>query len=281
MTHDHQRTRFLRQVAAWILAQEPLNQLTNPCRDDLITSLVRQWLTYQRQATLVSREEQYYVILIEDRNEIQGVNVEPFPASEWWDGSMRDWHFDEDQLEDALCQLNMGQSAEFENRDGIRVRVWTNPKERKKGIEPVEPVAPKAPGRRQYRKFAQDVLANIVELKHPWIEQGDLITSLVRQWLTYDGHAMILTEECEYRIRCVAKPDGGNEVGWEGLPTRPARNLVASGVASEEIPDLLHRLNSGQTPEITLVNGRRIRLSMNPRSGHLDLEPIDLPPLLR
>src|SRR5947209_19936988 len=116
MTHDHPRTRFLRQVAAWILAQEPLNRLTNPCRDDLITSLVRQWLTYQRQATLVSREEQYYVILIEDRNEIQGVNVEPFPASAWWEGCMRDWHFDQDQLEDALCQLNMGQSAELENR---------------------------------------------------------------------------------------------------------------------------------------------------------------------
>src|SRR5438270_346815 len=79
-------------------------------QEDLVTSLVRQWVSYGGCASLFLGERQLYFLL---KTTPLG---KPFVVSEsvragWRERLLQDWKIDPDDLPDVFEQLNRGQSA--------------------------------------------------------------------------------------------------------------------------------------------------------------------------
>src|SRR5262245_2772283 len=101
------RSQTLRYLANQFLANLPDDALTSP-RDDLATSLVRQWLTNDDHATLFIRDEQHYLrpsIRSENKAAIDGRRED---AGSWFRQMMRDWEVDDAALREGIRQLNIG-----------------------------------------------------------------------------------------------------------------------------------------------------------------------------
>ena len=54
------------------------------------------------------------------------------------DGFMKDWNFDAALEQKILADLNQFQVSEFENRDGLALRMRVDPQERRVSLEQVE-----------------------------------------------------------------------------------------------------------------------------------------------
>jgi hypothetical protein len=93
----------------------------------------------------------------------------------------------------------------------------------------------------------------------------DLALSLVRQWLTNDGHAGVVTPTRQFWFRVVPNRDA-IEVGTGPAEGRWGRALGEWGVAAEEVPGLLHRLNLPQAAVCRTGDGRTIRLRVEPKT---------------
>ncbi len=95
--------------------------------------------------------------------------------------------------------------------------------------------------------------------------RNELATSLVRQWLTNDGHAMVVTSTHQFWFRIVARSDGC-EVGFNKAKSNWGRILSQSWhVDEEEIPGLLHQLNLCQSVLCHTTEGRMVRLWIEPK----------------
>lgn len=278
VSRDRRRARMLRKIAEDIVAQARLDELTGLPADDVATSMMRQWLTFDGHATFLSEEVQVYFLERPVRQQ-EKVSLTPMPIGDWFRRIMRDWDFGNDQLDGILKQLNLGQSAEIKNRQGVRLRLWVNPKEKSKGIEPVGPTTQPAPPRRDYRKIAQDMLDNTFGEELPAAVRDDLATSLVRQWLTFDGHGLVLTPDSRHFFQLTPRPDGGCSVEVRRESGRRlAQELVACGIAPDAVNEVIHRLNLRQTPEFPDAHGRPCRLSVDPKSGRVRLQRIEVQP---
>jgi hypothetical protein len=95
----------------------------------------------------------------------------------------------------------------------------------------------------------------------------DLATSLVRQWLTTDGHAGLITPTHQHWFQMVAHADGRLEVGlstsegnWAHILTRDWR------VDEEDVPGLILRLNLCQSALFRNAAGLTIRLRVEPKT---------------
>ena len=96
--------------------------------------------------------------------------------------------------------------------------------------------------------------------------RNELATSLVRQWLTNDGHAGLVTPTCQCWFRLVTHEDGRLEVGVKKSEGRWGRALSQDwNVAEEEIPGLLHQLNLCQSVLCRNGAGQTIRLRIKPK----------------
>src|SRR5438105_2881812 len=133
-------SRFNSQVLRQ-LAEEILNEIggqfdvPEPDRRDFVTALVRQWISYDGSATLFVGDQQLYLQL--EITPLGNYRVSLSPDSKGWNQRiLDDWNISPDDLPDVLAQLNRGQSAEVINQEGIPVRLWVNPKERSRGVEP-------------------------------------------------------------------------------------------------------------------------------------------------
>jgi len=106
----------------------------------------------------------------------------PAPGLVGWTKQLtEDWKIDPDDLDEIFDQLNRGQSAEVINGDGIPLRLWVNPKEKGRGVEPLieEPVAP---GRKpDYRKIAATELEQQFGAELDPAEMEELICSIAKQ----------------------------------------------------------------------------------------------------
>ncbi len=114
------------------------------------------------------------------------------------------------------------------------------------------------------RKIAEKVLARHLGDLDAAV-RDDLATSLVRQWVTNDGHAGFVTPTRQFWFQMVTKGDGV-EVGfspvegnWGGVLTEEWH------VAEEEVPALLHRLNLCQSVLCRTADGLTIRLRIEPK----------------
>src|SRR5262245_23704658 len=80
-------------------------------REDLATSLVRQWVTYDGQASLFIGEQQVSFVL--GKTPLGNPRAVPVPGlSGWLKILARDWKIDSASWPDIAEQLNRGQSAE-------------------------------------------------------------------------------------------------------------------------------------------------------------------------
>lgn len=92
-----------------------------------------------------------------------------------------------------------------------------------------------------------------------------LATSLVRQWLTHDGHAGFVTPTHEFWFEMVVK-GASAEVGVTAVQMNWGKTLAEDwNVPDEEIPDLLHRLNLCQTAVAFSSDGRTLRMRLEPK----------------
>ncbi len=95
---------------------------------------------------------------------------------------------------------------------------------------------------------------------------NDLAISLVRQWLTNDGYAGLVTPTHECWFHMVPKEVSSVDVGLRKKKQNWSRHLTRRWqVDEEEIPELLHRLNLCQSVLCRTTDGRTIRLWMEPK----------------
>lgn len=111
-----------------------LPDLTPEEKDGLITSVVRQWITHEGHAFLMNEEaERCYLVLRQTAdgyemtvNEVDGDALNPF---------LCDWQIDRELIPEIVHDLNLRQSAEVTNRNGLALRFSVNPQKRSISIE--------------------------------------------------------------------------------------------------------------------------------------------------
>ena len=95
-------------------------------RTELVTSVIRQWLTNEGWAGLFTIAVNYWLNLIERNGKaLAGVMVHPSEIRR----RLKTWLVDEADLPGIVHQLSLSQSATFVNAANQSVRVSTNPKE--------------------------------------------------------------------------------------------------------------------------------------------------------
>ena len=94
-----------------------------------------------------------------------------------------------------------------------------------------------------------------------------LATSLVRQWLTNDGHAGFVTTTHRHWIRLVPQEDGGVKVGSQKVAGSWGAVLSQDWHLEEDkIPEFLHQLNLCQSAQCRNKDGRTISLRIEPKA---------------
>jgi hypothetical protein len=127
----------------------------------------------------------------------------------------------------------------------------------------------------------QNALRNIAEAEldrrigqlDPRMRQ-ELATSLVRQWITSDGHAGLVTPLAHYWFRMIRTDAGGFEVGFDAQPPRFMDRLHDWKVPDGDIPELLHQLNLCQEVLCRSEAGRQLHLRMLAKERTLLVEPV-------
>jgi hypothetical protein len=115
------------------------------------------------------------------------------------------------------------------------------------------------------RKIAESVLASHFGDLDPEVMQ-ELATSLVRQWLTNDGHAGFVTSSHQHWFRAVPREDDGVEVGSSSPDGDWARVLSHDWqVDEDDVPELLHSLNLCQSALCRTADGRTIQVRVEPK----------------
>lgn len=107
-----------------------------------------------------------------------------------------------------------------------------------------------------------------------------LVTSIVRQWTTYEGRAGILTLAVHYWLSVEHK---GNQVvvGSGVTPATLPRHLATWKVLERDLQRIVLDLNLSQTATFVNLDGLTVRVRMDPRDHHFefaevpDLEPAD------
>ena len=117
----------LRKLAETELAK-CFKGLDDGVMNDLATSLVRQWLTYEGHAGVVTSTHQcwFRLVSMEDSPEVV------VSQAEWhWGRTLsRDWHVDDEEIPGLLHQLNLCQSVLYRTAVGLTIRLWVEPEER-------------------------------------------------------------------------------------------------------------------------------------------------------
>jgi hypothetical protein len=103
--------------------------------------------------------------------------------------------------------------------------------------------------------------------------RNELATSLVRQWITNEGFAGLVMPTRRYWFRMIAKEDGGLELGVSKSEGNWDRVLTEEWhIDKEEVAGLLHRLNLCQFVLCRTIDGRTVRLRIEPKERTLRCE---------
>ena len=117
----------LRKIAESVLTKH-LGDLDAAVRDELATSLVRQWLANDGHAGLVLPTWQCWFRMVKKG---EGFEVGFDKAEGTWGSVLsRDMQVDKDEVPAVLHQLNVCQSVLCRTADGRTIRLWIEPKER-------------------------------------------------------------------------------------------------------------------------------------------------------
>jgi hypothetical protein len=243
-------------------------------REEFATSVVRQWLTYDGSAAVFLGDELVYLVL--GRTPLGKTSVVTESAGRGWVRRLtRDWKVSPDDLPGAIDQLSRGQSAEVVNGDGVPLRLWVNPRERRHGVEPLAGEGPRPGGARDYCQVAADELEKEFGDGLDPEELDELARSVARQWRRYAGHACLFLDGREQlALRLDESGDGTCEV----VATRTAVDLEGTlsglGFPPATIPELIARLNLAQEVGFRDRNGARARLWFDPQAQRLRIQPV-------
>ncbi len=117
----------LRKIAENEIA-ECFGELNAVVRNDLATSLVRQWLTYEGHAGIVTATHQCWFHLIEKGDHLDvGFGR---GAGNLGKILMEEWGLQRAEIAEVLHRLNLYQSVLYRRGDGRTLRLWIEPKER-------------------------------------------------------------------------------------------------------------------------------------------------------
>src|SRR5262249_22907934 len=100
--------------------------LSATTKDELATSLVRQWLANDGHAGLVARSRQLWFELV-PVGEGRGVKVRVVVGKANWARILANWKVDEDQIPGLLHQLNGCQCVLCRTADGRALRLRIEP----------------------------------------------------------------------------------------------------------------------------------------------------------
>jgi hypothetical protein len=225
-------------------------------REDIATSLVRQWLTCDGNATVFLGEEQVHLVL--GRTPLGRPCAVPEWAGHGWVRQLtRDWWVSPDDLPEVLGQLNRGQSAEVVNEDGVPLRLWVNPREKRRGVEPLGPGDFRPGAARDYSRIAADELEQQFGEGLDPEEVDELARSVAGQWRRYGGHAcLFLDGHRRLDIEFNEQGDGTYEVVSRSTGVDLERSLSSLGFPPEVLPEVMTRINLGQA--IELRDGRGV-----------------------
>jgi hypothetical protein len=277
LTRGHKNSVALRRIAEQEI-EKIVAQLGLPDADyrDWVTSVVRQWLTYDGSAYLFPDEDHQGVLFLK-RTPLGQFHVEVVAAKAGFiKEASRDWRIDPDLIPEIVEQLNRGQSAEVENEDGEAVRFWVDPKANRHGVEPVEKKIP-APTRRKtdLTKVVPTILRHTLNEKVEPGELNALSGSVIKQWRRFDGHACIFLDPrravfLQYRDN----KDGTYNTHVETWERKDLVNHLGTfGVSADDVPDALVRLNLAERFTFEDEQGIRRKLSFDPRGKRFVVEP--------
>jgi ribosomal protein S27E len=280
MRKRNSNSRALRQLAVGLLQQiDPEGEVPDDERDEFVTSLVRQWITYDGNATAFVGERQAYLVL--GRTPLGKPCVVPEPGlAGWVEQLRRDWRIGPDDLPEVLDQLNRGQSAEVVNGDGIPLRLWVNPKEKSRGVEPLVREGT-SPGRKwEYRQIAATEFEQQFGDGLDPEEMDELACSVAKQWQEHEGHACLFIDGHEqFHFKLTEHGDGSCEVVTSRLSIDLEPALSAFGFAPDVQPELIARINLGQQIEFRDRAGVRSRLWHDPKARRICVQALDPDPV--
>lgn len=270
-------SRALRQLAEdfiQTIAQD--EEIPEDEREDFATSLVRQWITYGGNATVFLGHQQVYLIL--GKTPLGKPCVVPEPALPGWMNRLRDdWRISPDDLPEIIDQLNRGQSAEVINRDGIHLRLWVNPKQKSRSVEPLvkENIPPEM--KRDYFKIAAHQLEQQFGEGLDRKEMRALACSVVKQWQQYDGHAcLFIDRQQQLAFKLTEHGDGTGDVVARSMSVDLGPLLSSLGFPPEVHPELIVRINLGREIEFRDRKGVLSRLWHEPKASRVHVQPVDL-----
>jgi hypothetical protein len=244
--------------------------------EDLATSLVRQWVSYDGNATLFLGGRQVYLVL--GQTPLGKPCVVPLAAPEGWLKQLsREWKVRPDDLPEVLDQLNRGQSAEVVNAEGVPLRLWVNPREKSRGVEPLTEANTRPVAKRDYLQMAAAELVEQFGVSLDPEEMDGLARSVARQWQRHEGHACLFVGGHQQLVLTLNEnPDGACEVVSRRVAVDLEAALSTFGFPSEVLPQVIAGLNLNQEIDFRDRQGVRCRLSFDPEAGRIDVRPVDL-----
>ena len=74
--------------------------------------------------------------------------------------------------------------------------------------------------------------------------RAQLLTSIVRQWRTYEGHAALLTDQCRYWLKLTCKSADQYNVAFGEIPGSPLQAFLDDwDIDPGKSPKIIERLN--------------------------------------
>lgn len=104
--------------------------------------------------------------------------------------------------------------------------------------------------------------------------ENELATALVRQWMTYDGHAGLLADQVRFWFQVNKTATGYDLSRQENRGCILDPFVRERGIDLADIPSILHRLNVSQSAEAETLHGRRLRFFIKPKERTISVEEI-------
>ncbi len=277
MSRKKTNSRALRRLAEELIQRIAGDaELPDDEREGFVTSLVRQWITYDGNAVVFVGEQPVYLVL--GKTPLGKPLVIPEPGLP---GGMkrlaRDWKVNSDDLPEVIDQLNRGQSAEVINGDGIPLRFWVNPKERSLGVEQLVEVKVPPGTERDHRKIAADMVEEYLGAALDPKEMDDLACSVAKQWQQYSGHAcLFLSAHQQLSLKFKEHGDGTCNVACGKVRVELGPVLASYGFSPEVVGEVIARINLGQEIEFQDGQGGRNRLWHDPKERRICVKRLDV-----
>ncbi|HEX4591653.1 MAG TPA: hypothetical protein VH120_17075 [Gemmataceae bacterium] len=247
-------------------------------RGDFVTSLLRQWLTYDGHATFFLDEGRQVYLALE-----KTPLGKPRVGTEWIESGLvklllEHWRVGPEDVPELIDQLNRGQSADVVNSDGLALRAWANPKDRRSAVEPIDPedYQRRMPAQPDFRRMAANFLKGHFRESVGDGEVTELADAVAKQWQQFDNHACIFLDPRAALFLTVKRDaDGLFTITAARQRVDFTRILAACGTRPEEVPDLLVRFNRGEAVEFRDGTGARYRLRHDPKGRRFLGGPLD------